>query len=231
MRTPAISSDVDGGTGVDEETHHAGLGRIGVARDEHPGGREAPMKQRHPLAVTPEPQSFPTRRDHKRAALKREHEGAALGLEAARREYPLVLLSDCRHEDRDAAAWGRHIVRGRRRRSTRRLLGGAAAAGALPPPAACCVAGAWTMPRGVGVRTPGGRACSWPGSPPPPGGSGAPRQFMRAGTGRRAPPWPPPLPSLREAQVGGPSGSYSVGPQATPRDAAPPACGLPPRPA
>ena len=84
MRVPPVSSDVDGGAGVDEETHYVGLGRIGTACDKHPGGREVPMKQRHPLAVTHEPQPISTRRDHIRAALKRVHEGAAMGLPMSR---------------------------------------------------------------------------------------------------------------------------------------------------
>ena len=119
--------------------------------------------------------------------------------------------------------------------------GGTAVAGAAPPSPTrgaepgsrpTGASGTWaTSPRYVGARAPGGRACSRPGNPPRQGGSGAPRQFMRAGTGRRAPPLPPPLSPPRGAHAGGPSGSYSVAPQATRRNAAVAAYGAPHRPA
>ena len=95
--------------------------------------------------------------------------------------------------------------------------------GAPPPLPPSGMAGAWsTSFQGACMRVPGGRACSWPGNPPHRGGSGAARQFIRAGTWRRVPPRPPPLPPPRGFRAVAPSGSYSVGPQPTLRDAAPP---------
>ena len=45
-----LSAVMDGGAGVDEETHHGGVGGLGVAHDKRPGSREAPAEQGHPLA-------------------------------------------------------------------------------------------------------------------------------------------------------------------------------------
>ena len=95
------------------------------------------------------------------------------------------------------------------------------AIGAPPPRPPSGMAAAWSAPRhGACMRVPGGRACSWPGNPPHRGGSGAPCQFIRAG--RRVPPRPPPPPPPLGAHAAAPPGSYSVGPQPTPRGAAPP---------
>ena len=109
---------------------------------------------------------------------------------------------------------------------------GAAAAnpGAPPPPPPSGTAGARsTSLQGACMRVPGGRACSWPGNPPHRGGSGAARQFIRAGTLRRGPPRPPPLPPFRGFHAVAPSGPYSDGPQFTLRAVAPPRSPLPAR--
>ena len=98
-------------------------------------------------------------------------------LKSALGEYPLVLLRNSRHEDHDAAAWGRRVARGRPRRPAFRISRRSLCRYRRAVPAATKRQGGGLVrpaPRCVHAR-PGRTSMFLARQPPPPGGlRGAP---------------------------------------------------------